>query len=504
MSRETKIGMMVAAGFLMLVGGVLAYKLYSGDGFAQEQNAQAGNASPEEGKDQQPAGNGDNGGKPAREREQVANNEGGTHKAEPPSEPPATDQVQPVAQKQQPPDGPPPTEQTTAEHATQHEQVATRNTHTMPPSRPMPPTADEPPATEQTHQSPPMPPTRPPHPPAEPPATDQQHQGPPMPPSRAQPPTEATEEPAKEPPATEKITTRNDGNRPMPSDNVLPGGPPKPASEPPEPARPTKDTPPQTGETGVSEPPKTENVKSTVPPPPEVPSLPKESSLRSATPTEKPKTPRLEVPMNDDVPQPSRTEPLTKDVPPPPPSNTYDKTYTPKLGRPVPDATPGQPVAKNGGQASGIPLTVRPQPDVQDRPVAKTRDGIPVVLQNQSHANVDSFDVEVYQFKTGDSYAAISKFRYRNERYQHALARFNKERNAQLENPQVGMSIYLPPVAYLERKYGNLIPGLPSDNVVPATGDGIGTRVEKPASARTGSTSTPPVQADWRPVRKQQ
>jgi hypothetical protein len=120
-----------------------------------------------------------------------------------------------------------------------------------------------------------------------------------------------------------------------------------------------------------------------------------------------------------------------------------------------------------------------------------------VVLSNQSQSQVDSFDVEVYEVKPGDTYASISRYRYRSDRYQHALARFNKERSAQLENLRVGASVYLPPVAYLEKKYRAMIPGLPAEEVSapPKDAGGHAPTAVNP-SGRAGA-----VQSDWRPAR---
>jgi hypothetical protein len=117
---------------------------------------------------------------------------------------------------------------------------------------------------------------------------------------------------------------------------------------------------------------------------------------------------------------------------------------------------------------------------------------VPVVFKNQGNANVESFDVEVYQVKPGDTYASISRYRYRSDRYQHALARFNKERDARLENLQGGATVYLPPMAYLERKYHALVPGLEEtkDNAPVA-----------PAGTRQGTANGGAAQADWKPAR---
>lgn len=81
-------------------------------------------------------------------------------------------------------------------------------------------------------------------------------------------------------------------------------------------------------------------------------------------------------------------------------------------------------------------------------------------------AQVESFDMEVYVLKPGDTYATISQLRYRSDRYQNALAQFNRERDPRLAAPQPGMAVYLPPAGYLERRFG--VPNPASE--VPSTG----------------------------------
>jgi LysM repeat protein len=151
-----------------------------------------------------------------------------------------------------------------------------------------------------------------------------------------------------------------------------------------------------------------------------------------------------------------------QDVSPPPPPNTFERKYdAPALGKPeIKGPTTATPVARQPDK-TGIPLTVRPQPGVTPR----TDAGIPVVMQSptwntpdgKAPAQVESFDMEVYVMKAGDTYATVSQLRYRSDRYQTALAQFNRERDPRLANPQVGMAVFLPPAGYLERRFG--VPG---------------------------------------------
>lgn len=152
------------------------------------------------------------------------------------------------------------------------------------------------------------------------------------------------------------------------------------------------------------------------------------------------------------------------EVPPPPAPNTFERKYdVPALGKPVPETTgrapaAGTPVTRQE-ERPGIPLTVRPQPGTPKRTEAG---GVPVVIQpptwntpdGKAPAQVESFEMEVYVLKAGDTYASISQMRYRSDRYQNALAQFNRERDSRLATPQTGMAVYLPPAGYLERRYG--------------------------------------------------
>jgi LysM repeat protein len=176
-------------------------------------------------------------------------------------------------------------------------------------------------------------------------------------------------------------------------------------------------------------------------------------------------------------------------VPPPPPPTAFDRTYeVPVLGRPVaegksagdsPGGTSRGVRPSQAGQRQtdppraddgGIPVTVRPQPDI-----VRSDAGIPVVVRPpQWHtpdgrplAHVESFDLEIYTVRPGDTYASISQLRYRSDRYQQALVQFNRERDPRLAELRPGMIVYLPPAGYLERRYGVPAPPASAADVPP-------------------------------------
>ncbi|MCS6977768.1 MAG: LysM peptidoglycan-binding domain-containing protein [Gemmatales bacterium] len=433
MTRETKVGLTVAALFLSLVGGVLTYKLYFTQdpllGEAEEtQTAQASaetepvDTATEVAKETRPGPAAQHGDSPPPPEEppalpgrQVAQGEsapvlGGPPGPAPAEEPPALSRP-PLLTPPGPPAPPPPPEEPTA-----------------PPSLtpPVPRSSDMPMSQPGSVPSRPQEPSG--LPPVEPP-----------PPSRADPPPPMPPLPSAEPPRIEPPV------QPAPP---AAGDPPRPPREPMTPPAP-------------EEPPA---------PPSLTPPMPRSSDMPMSQPAVLPESPRPSAPPTEprDVPPP-RSAPGS--VPPPPPPTTFDRKYeVPVLGRPVADSqargtagsVPQANPASQRSDSSGIPLTVRPQPGN-----VRNDAGIPVVVQppvwntpdGRPPAAVESFDLEVYLWKQGDSYATVSQHRYRSDRYQDALARFNRERDPRLANPQPGMAIFLPPAGYLERRYGVAMPG---------------------------------------------
>jgi Tfp pilus assembly protein FimV len=75
---------------------------------------------------------------------------------------------------------------------------------------------------------------------------------------------------------------------------------------------------------------------------------------------------------------------------------------------------------------------------------------------------VEVFDLEVYIARPGDTLASISQARFQSEKYEQALALFNRERNPQFDTPRPGRYVYIPPVDYLERRFRHVIPGQPA------------------------------------------
>lgn len=150
-----------------------------------------------------------------------------------------------------------------------------------------------------------------------------------------------------------------------------------------------------------------------------------------------------------------------------PPPTVRPVTADQGIRQPIP-AAPAAPVAPpesfvQGGRpigtASGIsapPITV---------PAASSGARPPLALAPQ----VESFDEEEYRVKQGDTFQAICTRFYQTDKYAPALLLFN--RNHPLASPgvrqeppalQPGQAIFLPPTRILEKRYGSAVPELPS------------------------------------------
>jgi nucleoid-associated protein YgaU len=173
----------------------------------------------------------------------------------------------------------------------------------------------------------------------------------------------------------------------------------------------------------------------------------------------------------------------------PPPANTFDRTYDPPARLSNPSVDPGQasrPVPPDDGKR-GIPVEIREQPEIS---------GSPAPSGVRRSGNVTVYDEERYTARNGDTYASISLAKYGHERYGDALALYNRERNPRLVTPQPGLFVLVPPAQILERDYRHLTAGSserpPAEappSSPPARRDtpvGYNTETSRPAPASTG------------------
>ncbi|MER3415925.1 MAG: hypothetical protein C4297_06905 [Gemmataceae bacterium] len=137
--------------------------------------------------------------------------------------------------------------------------------------------------------------------------------------------------------------------------------------------------------------------------------------------------------------------------------DTFDRRYDPPatLGRPVTHRATGVPVAGTGtGRGAetvsdaGIPLQIR---NVPERPHVRSRD-VPLVPTPAAPRTptVRSFDVRIHQVQPGDSYERVSQLYYDSPRLAQALAAFNRDRDATDAPLAPGRKLYIPPREYLE------------------------------------------------------
>jgi hypothetical protein len=160
---------------------------------------------------------------------------------------------------------------------------------------------------------------------------------------------------------------------------------------------------------------------------------------------------------------------------PEPPDKVPDSI--PPLGAPAPAASPV------------IPVPVPPAPI----------DGKTTVVPR-----VESYEVETYQARSGDTLAGISKTYYYGDKYKDALLKFNREFHQPspelLRDPPeltAGQQVVIPPLWVLEKKYAALIPNLKPirDTQPPVLGTPVPEKSGPPADERTSRSAPVVIQA---------
>ena len=187
------------------------------------------------------------------------------------------------------------------------------------------------------------------------------------------------------------------------------------------------------------------------------------------------------------------------------PTRTADPAGTPPSASPPAASTPA-PLRAEETIINGVPVTVRPQPNWAG--VNTPRRGVPVVLTGPGQSGgvpVEAYDVRRYLVRPGDTFASISQSYYHTDRYQDALAQYNREQDPSLETLQPGKIVFLPQADYLERRYltssaGRAAPA-GSAAVPPVVGTPahtLGPPVSRYAPGLPpGTTAREAAQADW-------
>jgi hypothetical protein len=249
-------------------------------------------------------------------------------------------------------------------------------------------------------------------------------------------------------------------------------------------------SPPSGGIARVGNPPKSDDPLGDLPLPGE-----KKDEKKTEKKDEK-NDPKLPVPSDPpplDLPAPMGGAPALPapggPTPPPMPKNTKpsDGKNPTDLPPPVPKSAlpsdvPASPAPKLADKPRDIPA---PPPTPKDNPAASlTRPTSPANDPPPPEARVDSYDEEWYYCKQGDSLDSISQKFFFTPKYDAALRQYNLDRNYQAsfrqEKPSLaaGQVVKVPPARILEKLYPATLPGFrPTSNQKPDAG---------------GSTTIPP------------
>lgn len=300
---------------------------------------------------------------------------------------------------------------------------------------------------------------------------------------------------------------------------VLPTLPDKPDATPPAPAAPESTPPaaPQPGPTPPKEKPDDKPVF-TIPLPDAPVNVPKPETSNPAAKdlADKPerdkalpsdKKPTETSPVVPALQQPNlATTPDARDAPEKP--AVVEQTPTPpsvpqaeRKEPPAPEPPAAAPKLPDGSREPlrptmpGVETPSRPSGEAPQRPVPPPLGSVPTAVAPTfaipapaasrpaaTGPRVESYDEESYHVQPGDSYRGISRTFYNTDRYEKALALFNRahpqaSEGARQDPPmlQAGQMVFIPPIRILEREYGaEAVPPAPiAPAAVPAAPAGL-------------------------------
>ncbi|HLW68347.1 MAG TPA: hypothetical protein VKS79_23725 [Gemmataceae bacterium] len=191
------------------------------------------------------------------------------------------------------------------------------------------------------------------------------------------------------------------------------------------------------------------NANPNIPPPPDAPKGP-EPTL----PTPKPMDTAPSI-----TPVPTQIEPAPKitpspnnlnDLPPLPPMPLPKNPAPAMTSIPVNNLPPGSNQSNQGA--------LQPPNIDRNTQVNAVQPSNPVQTPRVSQPQIDSYDEEWYTAQAGDSFAALSQKFYSDSRYAQALQQYNFDRTG-LDAIRAGSTVRVPPVRVLERKHPAAIPG---------------------------------------------
>jgi hypothetical protein len=476
MTRETKLGLVVAGSFLALVGGVLAVKLHQGALSPSDPDAEAAQV----GEGQQP---------PAKKP-------GGEPAPGPKNDKPPTQVVIDDANRNRMPSAPP-APAPVAEPVTPAAATEPMNSTPSPVGPPSPePVTPAPTPVVQASPAPPVP-----TPMSDPPSAP----GPTVPAPESHPaptpafPVSTNPAPAANPPAAPEMAPPAPAPAPAPAANPMTPAPdsapaPTPAVTPAH--APTPDPPP--------------------PAPAPAPA--------AQEPTPSPTMPPAPTP---EAAKPPEVKPDTNGKPPGAPETAPAPAAPPSTPPPVPEPSPA-PRPAPGADAPGSPPPAQLNPGVASGAVP-TVAIIPAAPTNPGNASAtlgppggaaappandpftaprtvrppepkaQSYLEEQYRLQPGDNFRSLSQRFYFSDKYEAALLKYNQDyplaRPEMRQDPPAvmpGQMVWIPPVRILERDYGHLIAGLPplGPNGVPAA------PTARPAGPVVTPVSPPPAAAN--------
>jgi len=176
-------------------------------------------------------------------------------------------------------------------------------------------------------------------------------------------------------------------------------------------------------------------------------------------------------------------KPADTPIVPPPPLPAPAEAVKPQTEEPKPPVSPPSPPLDFRPQPphmetgtppankplDGFPVEVRPQPS--DPPPVNVRDAVPVVVSRdftpvKPVAAIPTQPIVVavdgHIVRGQDTYASISQQYYGTDRYQHALAELNRQRDPRLATLKPGDVVEVPTVEALQVQFPQLATGEPA------------------------------------------
>lgn len=148
--------------------------------------------------------------------------------------------------------------------------------------------------------------------------------------------------------------------------------------------------------------------------------------------------------------------------PAPPPGNANNNAPTlplPPVGANNNPVVPAVPTPGSNQDNAARPVIPAPTNPPQLPMITDNKPSVAIPAPKVGDARVQVHDVQSYQVRGGETFASVSKTAYGSEKYANALLAYNREysANRNLTNLQAGQTIMLPSAEFLQSKYPNAI-----------------------------------------------